>query len=96
MMKKLFNTRVRIEALERKLSADNLWVSEYKLWSEVWAAISIKDISSKRVLYLFTLKWKEDFPRDFRVVIKDRIFIPTQSPIVEPENDLILFHAVLK
>ncbi|MDR1375202.1 MAG: hypothetical protein LBJ45_00095 [Holosporaceae bacterium] len=95
MFKNLFNTKVKIEALEKKLSADNLWVSEYRLWKEVWASISIRDISSRRVLYLFRVKWLKDFPRDFRVVLKDKTFIPTQAPIAEPANDLVLFHAVI-
>ncbi|MDR0678311.1 MAG: hypothetical protein LBF44_02115 [Holosporaceae bacterium] len=92
---KLFNTKVKIETLEKKLSKDNLWISEYKPWNEIWASISIKDISSRRVLYLFTIKWKRDFPREFRVVVRDRIFIPTQSPIFEPSRDLVLFHATI-
>ncbi|MDR1982795.1 MAG: hypothetical protein LBQ08_03300 [Holosporaceae bacterium] len=92
---RLFNTKIKIETLEKKLSQDNLWVSEYKFWNEVWASISIKDISSRRVLYLFTIKWKHDFPCEFRVSIKDKIFTPTQLPIVEPSQDLILFHATV-
>ncbi|MDR3187464.1 MAG: hypothetical protein LBT63_03500 [Holosporaceae bacterium] len=95
MFKNLFDTKVKIEALEKKLSADNLWVSEYTLWKEVWASISIRDISARRALYLFRVKWLENFPRDFRVVVKDKTFTPTQFPIVEPANDLVLFHAVL-
>ncbi|MDR0968398.1 MAG: hypothetical protein LBL99_02040 [Holosporaceae bacterium] len=93
MLKRLFNTKVRIESVEKKLSDENLWVSEYKLWNEVWASISIKDISARRTLYLFAIKWRRDFPREFRVVIKDRIFTPTQQPIIEPSQDLVLFHA---
>ena len=95
MLKRLFNTKVRIEAAEKKLSDDNLWISEYKLWKEVWASISIKDISSKRVLYLFTIKWKHDFPHEFRAIVNDRVFTPTQFPVIEPSQDLILFHAAM-
>ncbi|MDR1551672.1 MAG: hypothetical protein LBS14_03280 [Holosporaceae bacterium] len=93
MPKRLFNTKIKIESFEKRLSLDNLWISEYNLWKEVWASVSIKDISAKRVLYLFAIKWRHDFPKEFRVVIKDRIFMPTQRPIVEPSQDLVLFHA---
>jgi hypothetical protein len=93
MLARLFNTRVRIESVERKLSDENLWVSEYTLWKEVWASISIKDITAKKVIYMFTIKWKQDFPREFRVMVKDKIFTPTQFPIIDPAQDLILFHA---
>ncbi|MDR2765944.1 MAG: hypothetical protein LBB63_00560 [Holosporaceae bacterium] len=95
MFRKLFNTKVRVEALEKHLSDSNLWISEYKPWKEVWASITIKDISARRTLYLFALKWTVDFPREFRVVLKDKIFLPTQFPVVEPANDLVLFHATL-
>jgi hypothetical protein len=95
MLKRLFNTRVKIETVEKKLSVDNLWVSEYKLWKEVWDSISLKDISSRRVLYLFSIRWKQEFPREFRVVVKDIIFTPTQFPIIEPSQDLIMFHATV-
>ncbi|MDR0580725.1 MAG: hypothetical protein LBG04_01255 [Holosporaceae bacterium] len=93
MLRRLFNTRVKIEIIEKKLSDDNLWVSEYKLWKEIWASISLKDISSRRVLYLFSVRWKQEFPREFRAVVKDVVFTPTQFPIMEPSQDLILFHA---
>ncbi|MDR1333862.1 MAG: hypothetical protein LBJ71_01440, partial [Holosporaceae bacterium] len=83
--------RVKIETLERKLSKENLWVSEYKLWKEVWAAISIKDISSRRTIYMFTIKCRGDFPCEFRVLLNDKVFIPTQKPAVD--QDIILFHA---
>ncbi|MDR0555394.1 MAG: hypothetical protein LBG20_00035 [Holosporaceae bacterium] len=92
MRKRLFNVKVRIETLEKKLSAENLWVHEYSLWKEVWAAVSLKDISSTRALYLFTVRWSRDFPKEFRVVIKDKIFKPTQRPMMEPSQDLVLFH----
>ncbi|MDR2724449.1 MAG: hypothetical protein LBB25_04625 [Holosporaceae bacterium] len=95
MLKRLLNTRIKIEIVEKKLSDDNLWILEHKLWREVWASISLKDISSRRVLYLFTVKWKCDFPREFRVIVKDKIFTPTQFPIMEPSQDLILFHAII-
>ncbi|MDR1561241.1 MAG: hypothetical protein LBS23_02700 [Holosporaceae bacterium] len=96
MFNNLFNTKIKIETIEKKLSNDNLWILEYKLWKEVWASITIKDISSRRALYLFVIRWKRDFPTDFRVVIKDKIFTPTQFPVVEPAKDLLMFHATLK
>jgi hypothetical protein len=95
MLKKLLNTKVKIETVAKKLSDDNLWISEYKFWNEVWASILIKDISSKRATYLFIVKWRRDFPRDFRVVVGNMIFKPTQSPILEAQEDIILFHAIL-
>ncbi|MDR2781923.1 MAG: hypothetical protein LBB21_05745 [Holosporaceae bacterium] len=93
MLKKLFGTRVKIETLEKKLSGENLWISEFKPWREVWAAISVKDISARRTLYLFTVKWKGDFPREFRAVVNGKVFTPTQMPAIELSQDLILFHA---
>jgi hypothetical protein len=95
MFKKLFNTRVKVEALEKRLSDNNLWISEYKPWKEVWASITLKDISTRRTLYLFTMKWTTDFPKEFRVIIKDKVFLPIQFPVVEPTNNLVLFHATL-
>jgi hypothetical protein len=94
MLKRLFNTKVRIESLEKKLSDENLWISEYKLWNQVWASISIKDISTRRTLYLFAVRWRRDFPKEFRVVVKDKIFKPTQPPILDSERGLVLFHAI--
>lgn len=93
--KQLFNTKIQIEKLNEKLSDDNRWISEYVFWKEMWASVSLKDISSKRVLYLFAIKWKQDFPQKFRVKINEKIFIPTQSAIVDPANETILFHAIL-
>jgi head-tail adaptor len=95
MKKRLFNTKIKVEKMEKKLSAENCWVSEYVFWKEVWASISIKDISSKRVLYLFVIKWREDFPNLFRIKINEKIFTPTQSAILDPSSDLVLFHAVV-
>jgi hypothetical protein len=96
MRKNLFATKVKIEAIEKKLSNDNLWASEYVYWNELWASIFLKDISAKRVLYFFTIKWRKDFPVNCRVVVNDKIFVPTQPPIMDPSNDVIMFHAVMK
>jgi hypothetical protein len=93
MTKKMFCTRTRIEIPEKKLSSENLWITEYKYWKEVWAAISIKDISPKRTVYIFAVKWRGDFPREFRAVVNNNIFTPTQIPAEESCKDLILFHA---
>jgi len=93
MPRKIFDTKVRIESVEKKLSEENLWVSEYSLWKEVWASVAIKEISSRRALYLFSIQWQQDFPRNFRVVMKDKIFTPTQFPVIEPSRNMILFHA---
>lgn len=94
---KLFNTKIRIEKLEKKLSNTNCWLSNYIFWKEVWASISIKDISSKRVLYLFTIRWhQEKFPLEFRIKINDTIFVPTQPPISDPAAGNIIFHAIIK
>ena len=95
MFKHAFNTKVKIEVLKKTLSADNVWISEYVPWGEAWASVSVKYISSKGALYLFEVKWKKDFPRAFRVIMNDKVFIPTQSSITEPSNDLILFHATI-
>jgi hypothetical protein len=91
MWKKIFTSRVKIETLERKLSKENLWVSEYKPWKEVWAAISIKDISARRTLYMFAIKWRGDFPMEFRALLNGKVFIPTQKPAMD--KDVLLFHA---
>jgi hypothetical protein len=93
MQKRLFATRVKIEILEKRLSSENLWISEYKPWKEVWASVSLKDISTRRALYIFAVKWRGDFPREFRAVVNDKIFMPTQMPAQEISQDLILFHA---
>ena len=93
--KQLFNTKIHREKLNEKLSDDNRWLSEYISWKEMWASVLLKDISSKRALYLFAIKWKQDFPQKFRVKINEKIFMPTQSAIVDPVNDTILFHAIL-
>jgi hypothetical protein len=93
--KQLFNTKIQIEKLNEKLSDDNRWFSEYIFWKEMWASVSLKDISSKQALYLFAIKWKQDFPQKFRVKINEKIFMPTQSAIVDPANETILFHAIL-
>jgi hypothetical protein len=91
---KLFNTKIKIERLEKTLSEKNCWTSKYIFWKDVWASVMVKDITSKKALFFFVVKWKQDFPTSFRVKIGDKIFMPTQSPVVDPSNDTVLFHAI--
>lgn len=93
MLKNLFNTKVKIELLEKKLSIDNQWIKVYTLWKEVWASIIVKDFSARGALYLFSIRYEKGFPVNFRVTVDDKVFTPTQSPIVEHLNGLVLFHA---
>lgn len=95
MRKTLFNTKVTIEKMEKTLSKENAWVSEYSFWKELWASVFLKDISPRRTLYFFTIKWNRDFPSIFRVKINDKIFMPTQLPIADTSKDEILFHATM-
>lgn len=89
-----FNNRVKIEKLTKSLSVDNTWVSSYAKFADVWAAINVKELTAKKCLYLFTIQWRENFPNNFRVMINDSTFIPTQIPIVDFKNNVILFHAI--
>lgn len=93
--KRLFNTRIEIEKEVEELSEDNRWVSKYVLWKEMWASVTLKDVSSRRVLYLFIMKWKDNFPQKFRVKINNKIFTPTQSAVANAADDTILFHAIM-
>lgn len=93
MWNRLTSTKVKIEKLEKTLSEKNTWESKYIFWNEVWASIQLKDITVTKALYLFAIKWKGDFPRQFRVVVNNRIFMPTQTPSIDFRNDLIIFHA---
>ncbi|MDR3156261.1 MAG: hypothetical protein LBT90_04165 [Holosporaceae bacterium] len=95
MPSKLFNTKVQIEAKTTTLSTDNTWVSEYSLWRELWASISIKYMSPCTTVYLFMIKWKRDFPANFRVKVSGKIFVPTQPPIQDFQSESIIFHAKL-
>ncbi|MDR3151220.1 MAG: hypothetical protein LBT67_00010 [Holosporaceae bacterium] len=95
-MRNLFNTKVKIETAEKKLSESNVWILEYVYWNDLWASIFIKDISARRALYLFVIKWRKDFPDNFRIALNGKIFMPTQLPVRDPAKDLILFHATVK
>ena len=92
-MKKQFYNKVKIETEIKKLSSEGLWVTNYEFWKELWASIVIKEISSSRVVYLFQIKWRGEFPKNFRVIMEDRIFSPTQPPVTDVIGDSILFHA---
>lgn len=92
MLKHVFHTKIKIETLQKHLSCDNLWVLEYKQWKEVWASVSVKYVSSKGALYLFEVRWCGDFPQEFRVIMNGAVFVPIQSPIIEPGRGSILFH----
>jgi head-tail adaptor len=95
MYKKLFSTKILIETKNTTLSPDNVWISEYTSWRELWASISIKYISSRSTLYLFAVRWKRDFPKNFRVRVNNQVFVPTQPPIQDLQTDFVLFHAKL-
>jgi hypothetical protein len=94
MFKKTFDTKIKIEKLEEKLSEENCWISEYVFWKEVWASIFVKKTLSRHALHVFIIKWKHEFPQAFRVKIKNRIFIPVQDPIIDQSEDIIVFHAI--
>ena len=92
-MKKRFYNKVRIEKEVKKLSPEGLWVTNYEFWKELWAAIAIKEISTSKVVYLFQIKWRGEFPKNFRIIMNDEIFSPTQLPVTDVTGDTILFHA---
>ncbi|MDR1361867.1 MAG: hypothetical protein LBJ16_01465 [Holosporaceae bacterium] len=95
-MRNLFNTKITIEKVEKKLSECNVWIPEYVYWNQLWASILIKDISARRALYLFVIRWRKDFPNDFRVTLGDKIFTPTQQPFYDPAKDVLMFHAAVQ
>ena len=92
-MKKRFYNKVRIEKEVKKLSPEGLWVTNYEFWKELWASIAIKEISTSKVVYLFQIKWRGEFPKNFRIIMNDEIFSPTQLPVTDVTGDTILFHA---
>ena len=94
MKNRVFNTKIRIEKLEKKLSRSNTWKSEFIFWNELWASIELGNIAITKTNYVFRVKWRGEFPKKFRVVINDVIFIPTQTAAVDLKNDLVIFHAV--
>ena len=92
-MKKRFYNKVKIEKEVKKLSSEGLWVTNYEFWKEMWASIVIKEISTSKAVYLFQIKWRGEFPKNFRVMMNDEIFSPTQPPVTDIIGDTILFHA---
>lgn len=96
MKRRFFNNKITIEKEEKFLDENNIWNTKYTFWKNLWASILLKEISSRRQLYLFCIRWMRDFPSNFRVKIGDKIFVPTQFPALDPPNGVILFHAVIK
>lgn len=94
MSERLFNTKIEIEKLERKLSENNTWKSEFLPWQELWASIQLGNIAITKTNYVFRVKWRGEFPKKFRVIVNGVIFFPTQMVAIDLKNDLIIFHAV--
>jgi len=96
MKQKIFSTKIQIERQEKHLSKNNEWITSYAPWRDLWATVQLKDISVTKALYLFAIKWKGEFPKKFRVKIKDSIFEPTQNISIDFKNNLVIFHANIK
>ncbi len=96
MRRTFFNNRITIEKEEKVLSSDNVWISKYTEWKSMWASVLLRDLSKKNAVYLFCVRWINDFPTNFRIKIGDKMFIPTQLPVLDPPTGTILFHAVSK
>lgn len=94
MMERQFNTKIKIEKLEKRLSENNVWKSEFIPWQELWASIRLGNIAITKTNYIFRVKWRGDFPKKFRVVVNDVIFFPTQMVAIDLKNDEVIFHAV--
>ncbi len=94
MPKRLFNTKIKIEKLEKKLSENNTWKSEFLPWQELWASIQLGNITITKTNYIFRVKWRGEFPKKFRVIINDVIFLPTQMVAIDLKNDMVIFHAI--
>lgn len=94
MSERLFNTKIKIEKLERKLSENNTWKSEFLPWQELWASIQLENIAITKTNYIFRVKWRGEFPKKFRVIVNGVIFFPTQMAAIDLKNDMVIFHAV--
>ena len=94
MMERQFNTKIKIEKLEKRLSENNVWKSEFIPWQELWASIQLGNIAITKTNYIFRVKWRGNFPKKFRVVVNDVIFFPTQMAAIDLKNDEVIFHAV--
>ena len=96
MNQKMFSTKIQIELQDKKLTTNNEWTTTYTPWRELWATVQLKDVSVTRALYLFAIKWRGEFPKKFRVKIKDSVFEPTQNVSFDFKNNLVIFHAIAK
>ena len=94
MSERLFNTKIKIEKLERKLSENNTWKTEFLPWQEMWASIRLGNIAITKTNYIFRVKWRGEFPKKFRVIVNGVIFFPTQMAAIDLKNDMVIFHAV--
>lgn len=90
----MLSTKIKIEKLEKKLSENNTWKSEFVFWNELWASIELGNIAITKTNYIFKVRWRGVFPENFRVVVNNVIFVPTQIVAVDIKNDLVIFHAV--
>ena len=95
MKKRPLNTKIKIEKLEKQLDKNNCWVSEYTPWKEIWTSMSIKYISSTKIVYVFIVKWRRNFPQKFRVRLNDEIFTPMNKLAIDHSSNLIIFHATI-
>ena len=90
----MLHTKVIIEKLEKKLSENNTWKSEFIFWNELWASIELGNVAITKTNYIFKVRWRGEFPEKFRVVVNDVVFVPTQTAAVDIQNDMVIFHAV--
>ncbi len=94
MTERLFNTKIKIEKLEKTLSEINTWKSKFVPWQELWASIQLSNIAITKTNYIFRVKWRGEFPKKFRVIVNNVVFIPTQLVAIDLKNDMVIFHAV--
>ena len=90
----MLHTKVIIEKLEKKLSENNTWKSEFIFWNELWASIELGNVAITKTNYIFKVRWRGEFPEKFRVVVNNVVFVPTQIVAVDIQNDMVIFHAV--
>lgn len=91
---RFFETRIKIEVPEFILTANNNWYQKYKLWKEIWAKVKLKNISRNEGVYFFCVDGALALPKNFRVNMNNKIFIPTQSPLEDRVGNKLIFHAV--
>ena len=89
-MKKTFNAKIKIE---EELTSENLWTLHYSAWKELWASASIKEISSAGAVYLFQIKWRGKFLKNFRIIFQNDVLIPIQPVLFDRANDDIFIRA---